>query len=61
LTKGYGRDLTEAGKIEYPTAQLYSTNSTGRLAFLKDVVGFSDGKLINPGTTATKCGNSNNL
>jgi hypothetical protein len=36
IAKGYGRGLTEVGKVAYPTAQLYSTNSTGRLAFLKD-------------------------
>ena len=59
--KGYGRGLTEVGKIVYRTAQLYSTNSTGRLAFLKDIVGFSGCKLIIPATTATKCGNSNSM
>jgi len=48
-SKGYGRGLPEAGKILYPTAQLYSTNSTGRLAFLKDVVGFSDWQVDNSG------------
>ncbi|MGC2572885.1 MAG: hypothetical protein WA364_15345 [Candidatus Nitrosopolaris sp.] len=37
-----GRGLTEVGKVVYPTAQLYSTNSTGRLTFLKDIVGFSE-------------------
>jgi hypothetical protein len=48
-SKGYGRGLPGAGKILYPTAQLYSTNSTGRLAFLKDVVGFSDWQVDNSG------------
>jgi hypothetical protein len=42
ISKGYGRGLTEVGKVVYPTAQLYSTNSTGRLTFLKDIVGFSE-------------------
>ena len=48
-SKGYGRGLPEAGKIVYPTAQLYSTNSTGRLAFLKDIVGFADWQVDNSG------------
>jgi hypothetical protein len=46
---GYGRGLTEVGKIVYPTAQLYSTNSTGRLAFLKEIVGFSEWQVDNSG------------
>jgi hypothetical protein len=63
ISKGYGRGLTEVGKVVYPTAQLYSTNSTGRLAFLKDIVGFSEWQVENSGwvTTATKCGNSNSM
>jgi len=48
--KGYGRGLTGVGKVVYRTAQLYSTNSTaGRLAFLKDIVGFSDWQVDNSG------------
>jgi len=54
VAKGYGRGLPEAGKIEYPTAQLYSTNSTGRLAFLKDIVGFSDWQVDNSGNYSYK-------
>jgi hypothetical protein len=46
IANGYGRGLTEVGKV-YPTAQLYSTNSTGRLAFLKDIVRFSDWQVDN--------------
>ena len=60
-SKGYGRGFPEEGKIVYPTAQLYSTNSTGRLAFLKDIVGSPIGMSKTPATIATKCGNSNNL
>jgi hypothetical protein len=42
LASGYGRGFTGVvGKIVYPTSQLYSTNPTGRLAFLNEVVGFS--------------------
>jgi hypothetical protein len=54
IAKGYGRGLPEAGKIEYPTAQLYSTNSTGRLAFLKNIVGFSDWQVDNSGNYSYK-------
>ena len=54
IAKGYGRGLTEAGKIVYLTAQLYSTNSTGRLAFLKDIVGFSDWQVDNSGNYSYK-------
>jgi hypothetical protein len=50
LATGYGRGFTGlGGKIVYPTAQLYSTNSTGRLAFLNDVVGFSQWQVDNSG------------
>lgn len=50
LATGYGRGFTGVGgKIVYPTAQLYSTNSTGRLAFLNDVVGFSQWQVDNSG------------
>jgi hypothetical protein len=52
--KGYGRGITEVGKVVYPTAQLYSTNSTGRLAFLKDIVGFSDWQVDNSGNYSYK-------
>ncbi|MGA9153957.1 MAG: hypothetical protein WBZ36_25540 [Candidatus Nitrosopolaris sp.] len=51
---GYGRGLTEVGKIVYPTAQLYSTNSTGSLAFLKQVVGFSEWQVNNSGNYSYK-------
>jgi hypothetical protein len=54
IAKGYGRGLAEAGKVVYPTAQLYSTSSTGRLAFLKDVVGFSDWQVDNSGNYSYK-------
>lgn len=54
IAKGYGRGLTEVGKIVYPTAQLYSTNSTGRLAFLKDIVGFSEWQVDNSGNYSYK-------
>jgi hypothetical protein len=53
-SKGYGRGFTEARKVVYPTAQLYSTNSTGRLDS-------AIGKSIIQAITATKCGNSNSL
>ncbi|HYA84944.1 MAG TPA: hypothetical protein VEH06_16085 [Candidatus Bathyarchaeia archaeon] len=53
-SKGYGRGFPEEGKIVYPTAQLYSTNSTGRLAFLKDIVGFSDWHVQNSGNYSYK-------
>ncbi len=50
LATGYGRGFTGVGgKIVYPTAQLYSTNSTGRLAFLNEVVGFSQWQVDNSG------------
>ena len=40
--EGYGRGhLVEGGKIEYPTVQLYSTNSTGKISFLKTFIGLS--------------------
>lgn len=40
--EGYGRGhLLEGGKIEYPTVQVYSTNSTGKLSFLKTFIGLS--------------------
>ena len=40
--EGYGRGHLEAGgKIKYPTVQLYSTNSTGKLSFLKTFIGLS--------------------
>jgi len=51
IAKGYGRGHPEAG---YPTAQLYSTNSTGRLAFLKNIVGFSDWQVDNSGNYSYK-------
>ena len=51
---GYGRGLTEVGKIVYPTAELYSTNSTGNLAFLKQVVGFSEWQVNNSGNYSYK-------
>jgi hypothetical protein len=50
VATGYGRGFTGVGgKIVYPTAQLYSTNSTGRLAFLSEVVGFSQWQVDNSG------------
>jgi hypothetical protein len=50
IATGYGRGFTGVGgKIVYPTAQLYSTNSTGRLAFLSEVVGFSQWQVDNSG------------
>jgi hypothetical protein len=50
MATGYGRGFTGVGgKIVYPTAQLYSTNSTGRLAFLNYVVGFSQWQVDNSG------------
>ena len=50
LATGYGRGFTGVGgKIVYPTAQLYSTNSTARLAFLNYVVGFSQWQVDNFG------------
>jgi hypothetical protein len=50
MATGYGRGFTGVGgKMVYPTAQLYSTNSTGRLAFLNDVVGFSQWQVDNSG------------
>jgi hypothetical protein len=52
--KGYGRGLTEAGKIVYRTAQLYSTDSNDRLAFLKDVVGFSEWQVDDSGNYSYK-------
>jgi hypothetical protein len=54
IAKGYGRGLTEVGKVVYPTAQLYGTNSTGRLAFLKDIVGFSEWQVDNSGNYSYK-------
>ncbi len=54
IAKGYGRGLTEIGKVVYPTAQLYSTNSTGRLAFLKHIVGFSEWQVDNSGNYSYK-------
>jgi hypothetical protein len=52
--KGYGRGLTEEGNVVYRTAQLYSTDSTDRLAFLKDIVGFSDWQVDNSGNYSYK-------
>jgi hypothetical protein len=50
LATGYGRGFAGVGgKIVYPTAQLYNTNSTGRLAFLSEVVGFSQWQVDNSG------------
>ena len=50
LATGYGRGFTGVGgKIVYPTAQLFSTNSTGRLVFLNDDVGFSQWQVDNSG------------
>jgi len=50
MATGYGRGFTGVGgKIVYPTAQLYSTNSTGRLAFLNYLVGFSQWQVDNSG------------
>ena len=50
MATGYGRGFTGVGgKIVYPTAQLYSTNSTARLAFLNYVVGFSQWQVDNFG------------
>jgi hypothetical protein len=50
IATGYGRGFTGVGgKIVYPTAQLYSTNSTGRLSFLNEVVGFSQWQVDNSG------------
>jgi len=46
---GYGRGLVESGKTIYPTAQLYSTNSTGKINFLKNIVGFSEWQVDNAG------------
>ena len=40
VTKGYGRGLPEGGKIEYPTAQLYSTNSTASLMSWLSIIRF---------------------
>ena len=40
--EGYGRGhLGAGGKILYPTVQLYSTNSNGKLSFLKTFIGLS--------------------
>ena len=40
--QGYGRGHLEAGgKIVYPTVQLYSPNSMGKLSFLKTFIGLS--------------------
>lgn len=50
IATGYGRGFPGVGgKIVYPTAQLYSTNPTGRLAFLSEVVGFSRWQVDNSG------------
>ena len=55
LATGYGRGFTGVGgKIVYPTAQLYSTNSTGRLAFLNEIVGFSQWQVDNSGNYSYK-------
>ena len=55
LATGYGRGFTGVGgKIVYPTAQLYSTNSTGRLAFLNEAVGFSQWQVDNSGNYSYK-------
>jgi hypothetical protein len=55
LATGYGRGFTGlGGKIVYPTAQLYSTNSTGSLAFLNEIVGFSQWQVDNSGNYSYK-------
>lgn len=55
LATGYGRGFTGVGgKIVYPTAQLYSTNSTGRLAFLNEIVRFSQWQVDNSGNYSYK-------
>ena len=46
IAKGYGRGLTEVGKVVYPTAQLYSYIVQ---IHLKDIVGFSEWQVDNSG------------
>ncbi|MGN6613911.1 MAG: hypothetical protein ACTHKC_02605 [Candidatus Nitrosocosmicus sp.] len=48
-TTGYGRGyIKENGNtIVFPTVQLYSTDSTGKLAFLKTLIGVSEWKVDN--------------
>ncbi len=43
--EGYGRGYLVEGKIQFPTVQLYSTNSTGKLSFLKTFIGLSKWKV----------------
>ena len=49
--KGYGRGFIDKDeKISYPTAQLYSiTDVTGKLAFLKEIVGTAFWEVDNSG------------
>lgn len=46
---GYGRGHIQQGgnNIVFPTVQLYSTDSTGKLAFLKTLIGLSEWKVNN--------------
>jgi hypothetical protein len=46
---GYGRGHIQQGgnNIVFPTVQLYSTDSTGKLAFLKTLIGLSEWKVDN--------------
>jgi hypothetical protein len=44
---GYGRGHIQQGgnNIAFPTVQLYSTDSTAKLAFLKTLIGLTELKL----------------
>ena len=46
---GYGRGHIQqrGSSIVFPTVQLYSTDPTGRLAFLKTLIGLSEWKVDN--------------
>jgi hypothetical protein len=50
---GYGRGHIQQGgnNIVFPTVQLYSTDSIGKLAFLKTLIGLSEWKVDNNSDT----------
>jgi len=52
--------LDEDGKMNYPGARFFTTQSSGKMAFLNQIVGITHWEADNSGNYFFECGNGNN-